>query len=80
MKKIVRKDSEFQPSQLIIYQTEDGRTKIEVRLEGDTVWMSQKMMAELFQKDTRTINEHLMNIYEEGELQSKATIRKFRIV
>lgn len=67
-------------TELLIYQTEDGRTRIQVRLENETVWLTQKLMAELFQKDVRTINEHIRNIYEEGELEPEATIRKFRIV
>ena len=67
-------------SEILIYQTEGGRTRIDVRLEDETVWLSQKLMAELFQKDVRTINEHIKNIYTEGELEPKATIRKFRIV
>ena len=46
-------------SELILYQTEDNRTRIEVRLENETVWLTQKLMAELFQKDVRTINEHI---------------------
>jgi len=67
-------------SEILIYQTEDGQTRIQVRLEDETVWLTQKLMAELFQKDVRTINEHIRNIYEEGELAPEATIRKFRIV
>jgi len=67
-------------SELILYQTEDGKTKVEVRLQDETVWLSQKLMADLFQKDVRTINEHIVNVYEEGELAPAATIRKFRIV
>lgn len=67
-------------SEILIYQTEDGRTRIDVHLEDETVWLSQKLLAELFQKDVRTINEHIKNIYAEGELEPKATIRKFRIV
>ena len=67
-------------SEILIYQTEDGRTRIDVRLEDETVWLSQKLMAELFQKDVRTINEHIKNIYSEGEFEPKATIRKFRLV
>jgi hypothetical protein len=67
-------------SELILYQTEDGETRLEVRLENETVWLNQKMMAELFQKDVRTINEHIKNCYDEGELQRDTTIRKFRIV
>jgi hypothetical protein len=67
-------------SELILYQTEDNRTRIEVRLENETVWLTQKLMAELFQKDVRTVNEHIQNIFEEGELMPEATIRNFRIV
>ncbi len=66
-------------SELILYQTEDNRTRIEVRLENDTVWLTQKLLAELFQKDVRTINEHVQNIFEEGELAPDSVIRKFRI-
>jgi len=67
-------------TQLIIYQTESGETKIEVRLEEETVWLTQKLIAELFQVSIPTVNEHIKNIYSEGELTEKATIRKFRIV
>ncbi len=67
-------------SEIILYQTEDGRTRIQCRLENETLWLSQALIAELFQKDVRTINEHLVNIFDEGELRREATIRKFRIV
>jgi hypothetical protein len=73
-------DESLPTSDLILYQTEDGRTRIQCRFENETVWLSQTLMAELFQKDVRTINEHLVNIFEEGELSREATIRKFRIV
>jgi hypothetical protein len=75
-------DNELAPQggQILIYQTEGGQTKIEVRLEGETLWLSQRLLAELFQVSVKTINEHLKNIYEEGELDPVATIRKFRIV
>jgi len=66
--------------QFLVYQAEDGRLKIDVRLEGETVWLTQRMMAELFQKDIRTISEHIQNVYEENELFPESTIRKFRIV
>lgn len=66
--------------QIEIFQTEDGRTEIEIRLEQDTLWLSQAQLAELFGKDVRTINEHVKNIFKEGELATEATIRKFRIV
>lgn len=67
-------------SGLLIYQTNDGNTRIEVRLENETVWLSQKLMAELFQVSIPTVNEHIRNLYEESELQPDPTIRKFRIV
>lgn len=64
----------------LMYQTEDGETKIDVRLEDDTAWMTQKSMAELYQKSVKTINEHIKNIYDENELIESGTIRKNRIV
>ena len=66
--------------EIVLYQTEDGRTRVECRFADETLWLSQALIAELFQKDVRTINEHLQNIYREGELEPGATIRKFRIV
>ncbi|MFV9645830.1 MAG: hypothetical protein ACNYWU_08420 [Desulfobacterales bacterium] len=53
-------------SELLIYQTDDGKTRIDVRLENETVWLSQKLMAELFQVFVPTVNEHIRNLYEEG--------------
>jgi uncharacterized membrane protein len=67
-------------SEMILYQTEDGRTRIECRFENETHWLTQALIAELFQKDVRTINEHLVNIYDEGEVDRGATLRKLRIV
>lgn len=64
-------------SEIIIYRTEDGQTKIDVRLENETVWLSQKQMAELFQKDRSTITEHINNIFEEGELDRDSTSGNF---
>jgi len=66
--------------EIVLYQTEDGRTRVECRFVDETLWLSQALIAELFQKDVRTVNEHLQNIYEEREIDAKATIRKFRIV
>ena len=66
--------------EILFYQTEDGGTRIECRFEEETIWLSQALIAELYQKDVRTVNEHLKNIFEEGELDPGATIRKFRIV
>jgi hypothetical protein len=67
-------------SQFIIYQTEGGQTKIEVRLEDETVWLTQKLIAELFQVAKSSISEHIKHIYEEGELIREATVRNFRTV
>jgi hypothetical protein len=64
-------------SQIIIYQTEQGKTKIEVRLENETVWLTQKLMAELFQVKPQNITMHLKNIYQEGELTEQATCKDF---
>lgn len=66
-------------SEIIIYTTEDGLTKIDVTFEDDTVWLSQEQMADLFQKAKSTINEHINNIYEDGELKKETTMRKFGI-
>jgi hypothetical protein len=66
--------------EIILYSTEDGRARVECRFAAETVWLTQALMAELYQKDVRTINEHLQNLFEEGELDPEATIRKFRIV
>ena len=73
-------DDDLLQSSMILYQTEDGRTCIQCRFDNQTLWLTQALIAELFQKDVRTINEHLVNIYDEGELDRDSTIRKFRIV
>ena len=66
-------------SELIIYKTEDGLTKVDVQFDGDTVWLTQEQMAELFQKSKSTISEHIKNVYDEGELEKATTMRKFGI-
>jgi hypothetical protein len=66
--------------QIVLYQSQDGITRIEVRLEGDTVWLPQRAMADLFQVSVPTVNEHLKGIYDDGELAPGPTIRSFRIV
>ena len=66
--------------EIILYPTEDGRTRVECRFSGETVWLTQALLAELYQKDVRTINEHLQNLFEERELEPEATIREFRTV
>ena len=65
---------------IVIYQTEDGSTKIDVRFEGETVWLTQQQMAELFGSSRTNIVEHIRHIYEEGELDEDSTCRKFRQV
>lgn len=74
MKEILSKGD----SEIIIYQTEDGQTKIEVRLENDTVWLTQSQICELFQKAKSTISEHLKNIFNERELDENSVVRNFR--
>ena len=65
-------------SSLILYQTEDGQTRIEVRLLDETVWLSQAQLCELFDKDKRTISEHIQNVFSEGELSQESVVRNFR--
>ena len=66
--------------EILIYQSPGGTTKVDVRLEDETVWLSLNQLSELFQKAKSTISEHITNIYEEGELQEEATVRNFRTV
>jgi len=80
MRKKKGKDRAPVQSELILYQTEDGKTRIEVRLQDETVWLSLNQMAELFQVDKSGISRHLKNIYETGELWPEATIANFATV
>lgn len=68
---------ENQNPEIIIYKTEDGLTQVDVTFQDDTVWLTQEQMADLFQKAKSTINEHIANIYKDGELQKESTMRKF---
>ena len=68
---------EEQKGEILIYQAEQGKTKIEVRLENENVWLTQKMMSELFQTTPQNITLHLKNIFEEGELQEDGTCKDF---
>jgi len=68
------------PGEFLLYETQDSKVRVECRFVEESLWLTQALIAELFQKDVRTINEHLQNIFEEGELEPGATIRKFRIV
>ena len=67
-------------SSFLLYTTEDGKTRIQVKLQDETVWLTQKLMSELFQVTVPTVNEHIKTIYKDGELNLESTIRKFRIV
>ena len=73
-------DDAMPQSSIILYQTEDGRTRIQCRFENETIWLTQALIAELFQISVPTVNEHLKSIYDDGELAVGPTIRKFRIV
>lgn len=67
-------------NQIQIFQTSDGQVQLDVALQNETVWLSQRQLADLFDKDVRTVSEHIKNIYQEQELTIDSTVRKFRIV
>ncbi|AWB67522.1 hypothetical protein C2869_14205 [Saccharobesus litoralis] len=67
-------------SELIIYQNDDGSIALPIKVEAESIWLTQVQLAELFDKDVRTINEHIKNIYKTAELDEDSTFRKFRIV
>lgn len=72
-----RWENEQNNSEMMIYTTEDGLTKIETTFDGDTVWLSIDQMAELFQRDKSTISRHIKNIFAEGELKREAVVANF---
>ena len=65
-------------SEIIIYQTEDGSTKIDVKFQDETVWLTQAQLCELYQTSKSNISEHIKHIFEEGELEEDSVVRKFR--
>jgi len=67
-------------SEILLYQTDDGSTRVEVRLQEETVWLSQLRMAELFQTTKQNINLHLQNMFSEGELKREATVKEYLTV
>jgi len=67
-------------SEVLMYQTEEGQTKIEVKYKDETVWLSLNQMSELFQRDKSVISRHIKNVYEEGELESSSTVANFATV
>ena len=80
MSKLIPQSSASGKGQFLVYETEDGRVKIDVRLADDTVWLSQALIAELFQTSVPNISMHIRNVFEEGELQPETTIKKFLTV
>ncbi|MEX2569507.1 MAG: RhuM family protein [Cyclobacteriaceae bacterium] len=66
-------------SEIIIYQTEDGKTKIQTRLENETVWLTQEQMSELFQRERSVITKHIGNVFKEGELDEKSNVQNLHI-
>lgn len=73
-------DDSLPQSSIILYQTEDGRTRVDVRFKGETAWLSLNQMAELFQRDKSVISKHIKNTFAEGELRAEATVAKFATV
>ena len=71
MTELTRREAEF-----LLYQTEDGHTRVEVRFDGETAWLSLGQMAELFQRDKSVISRHIKNVFEEGELSPEGTVAK----
>ena len=71
-------DLNIMGSEIIIYQTEDGHTKIDVKFEDETVWLTQAQLCELYQTSKSNISEHIKHIFEEGELEETPVVRKFR--
>lgn len=66
--------------EIVIYQTDDGDTKIDVRFVDETVWLTQAQLCELYQTSKSNVSEHIKNIFEEGELEENSVVRKFRTV
>ena len=71
-------ENDFQKGEIVIYTSEDGSVSLDTKLENETIWLTQKQMAELFDKNVRTVNEHINNIFKEGELDKDSVIRNSR--
>jgi len=71
-------NKQINTGEIVIYQTEDGQASLEVSLVEETVWLNQAQMGQLFEKNKRTISEHVRNVFKEDELQENSVIRKFR--
>ena len=70
----------MQENKVIIYTTNDGKTKLDVKLEDETLWLTQTQMCELYQTSKSNVSEHIKHIFEEGELNEDSSVRKFRTV
>jgi len=77
---VTEQDTPVPRGEILLYQTEDGRTRIECRFEESTIWLSQALMADLFQTTVPNINLHIRNILSEGELTEAATIKDYLMV
>lgn len=77
---MTRQNIDNEQGEVVIYQTDDGDTKIDVRFVDETVWLTQAQLVELFLSSKANISEHIKNIYAEGELDEESTVRKFRTV
>ena len=77
---MVLSDSKMDENKIVIYQTEDGQTQIDVRLENETVWLTQAQMVELFQTTKQNVSLHVGNVYKEGELEQEATVKEYLTV
>ena len=78
--RLIPEHAEAPKTEFLLYQTADGQNRIEVRFEGDTAWLSQKLLADLYQVTVSAINQHIKAIYEDQELAPEATIKKYLIV
>ena len=74
------KNMSEEKGEILIYSSDDGVTKIDVRLEDETVWLTQQQLADLYHTSKSNVREHITNIFKEGELDEAATVRKFRTV
>lgn len=80
MKIKMEENIDTKKGEIVIYKAKSGAVRLDVRLEKETVWLNQAQMARLFDKDVRTVSEHIQSVFKESELERKSTIRKFRIV
>ena len=70
----------MEENKIVIYQTEDGQTQIDVRLDNDTVWLTQAQMVELFQTTKQNVSLHVGNVFKEGELEQESTVKEYLTV